>query len=347
MTLTAQQNLARTLQVIMAPNQSTKTELINKYFSREDIPVMVDGTPMQKHELLRSETLDGAAILREDIVKAINEGSQPAIAALSDLYILVNTASNKTKFPKGNQNSFGSYAAIAPEGTSVNVDNNRILYSQVDIIKAMSTVEITREMIQDSEYDMMAREVSAAGARIGNTMQSIALYELITNAAEASGETVTSAKTLKEAINKEIAHIQENGYVPDRIVLSPMAGAWLRDELTPGYYAGNDAMTLSRVPSLYGVRCEVLAIAPATNSAGVYTPGAGKFGSTNNVGAVVYARDKAVGVAIRDPIGTQSPFQDVYRDLTALTATARFGAGAIHELDAVNFDKNAAIYISC
>lgn len=345
MTLTAQQNLARTLQVIMAPNQSTKTELINKYFSREDIPVMVDGTPMQKHELLRSETLDGAAILREDIVKAINEGSQPAIATLSDLYYVINTQSNKVKIPKGNKNSFGSYAAIAAEGNGVTVDNNRILYSEVDIIKAMSTVEVTREMIQDAEFDIIAREVAASGARIGNTMQSIALYELVTNAAESSAETVTSAKTLKEAINMEIAKIQKNGYIPDRIVLSPKAGAWLRDELSPGYYSGNDPMTLSRVPTLYGVRCEVVPIAPATKS-GTYTPGAGTFGSTNGIGAVVYARDKAVGVAIRDAIGTEQPFKDVYKDLTAITTTARFGAGAIHKLDTDNGDVNAAVYIS-
>lgn len=324
---------------------SKKEQLVNKYFGNRDMPVTVDGKQMQMHALIRSETLDGAALLVPEIINAINEGSQPAMASLADMYYTINTTSNQVKIPRGNKNSFGSYAAIGTEGNAVAVDNNRVLYSTIDIIKPMTTVEITREMVQDAEVDIMAREMTAAGARIGNTMQSIALYELINSAAEASSETVNSAKTLKEAINVEIANVQKNGYVPDRIVLSPKAGAWLRDELSPGYYAGNDAMTLSRVPQLYGIRVEVANVAPATKS-GSYSPGAGSFGGTNGIGAVVYARDKAVAVAIRDPVGTDAPFKDVYKDLTAVTATARFGAGAIHKLDTDNGDVNAAVYIS-
>lgn len=343
---TAQQELAMTLKTLMAPNKTTRDDLIEKFFAHRDLPVSVDGKVMQKHELIRSETLDGAALLVPDLVKAINEGSQPAIATMSTLYWVFNTASNQVKVPKGNKNSFGSYAAIVGEGNSTPVDNNRVLNATIDIIKSMSTVEITREMIQDAEFDLISREVSAAGSRIGNTMQSIALYELLNNAAEASAETVTSAKTLKEAINTEIANVQKNGYVVDLIQLSPKAGAWLRDELTPGNYDGNDPMNLSRVPKLYGIKCEVNPIAPATKSGTTYTPGNGTFGGNNGIGAVVYAREKAVGVAIRDPVGTDTPFKDVYKDLTAITATARFGASAIHKLDNVNYDLNAAVYIS-
>lgn len=344
-TYTAKDEFAMTLKTLMAHGQK-REELINKFFAHRDIPVSVDGKVMQKHELIRSETLDGAALLVPDIVRAINEGAQPAIANLSELYYVFNTVSNAVKVPKGNQYSFGSYAAIAGEGSSVTVDNNRLLYTTIDIIKAMSTVEITREMMQDAEVDLIAREISAAGARIGNTMQSIALYNLQSVAAEASSETVTSATTLKEAINAEIANIQANGYVPDRVMLTPKAGAWLRDELTPGYYAGNDPMHLGAVPELYGVKCYVNPIAPATYSSSTYTPGAGTFGGTNGIGAIVYARDKACAVAIRDPVGTDTPFKDVYKDLTALTATCRFGAGAIHKLDTTNHDLNAAVYIS-
>lgn len=342
----AQTELGMTLKTLMA-HGSQKEQLIKKFYDTRDLPVSVDGKICQKHELMRSETLDGAAILLPDLVRAINEGAQPAVANLSELYEVINTSSNQVKVPKGNQNSFGSYAPVTPEAASGTVDNNRLLYSMIDIIKPRSIVEITREMIEDSEVDMIAREVSAAGARVGNTMQSIALYELLNNAAEASTETVTSAKTLKEAINMEIANIQKNGYVPDRIMLNPKAGAWLRDELTPGYYAGNDPMHTGAVPELYGIKCFVNPIAPATKSGSDYTPGAGTFGGNSlGIGAVIYAKPKAVTVAIRDPVGTDAPFKDIYRDLTALSASCRFGAAAIHTLDTTNHDLNAAVYIS-
>lgn len=343
---TALQEFVATYKTLMA-HGSERDQLLAKHFAnRPEATVLVDGQMMTKHDLIRSETLDGASLLRPDLVRLINEGAQPGVDTLSELYYVFNTVSNQVKVPKGNKNSFGSYAAIGSEGNGVTVDNNRILHATIDIIKPMTTVEITREMMQDSEIELMGREIAAAGARLANTMQSIALYELQNNAAEDSSETVTSAKTLKEAINMEIANIQKSGYVPDRIQLTPKAMAWLRDEILNGFYNGNEQMTMGKVPTLYGIPCHVTAINPATYSSPNYTPGAGTFGGTNGIGAIVYAKDKSVGVAIRDGIGTDTPFKDVYKDLTALTATCRFGAGAIHKLDTTNADVNAAVYIS-
>lgn len=325
---------------------SEKERLITKHFTNRDCPVSVDGKVMQKHELIRSETLDGASLLRPDIVRLINEGAQPSLNTLSDLYYVFNTVSNQVKIPKGNKNSFGSYAAIGAEGNGVAVDNNRILYSTIDIIKPMTTVEITREMMQDSEIELMGREIAAAGARIANTMHSVALYNLQNVAAEASSETASSSTNLKKAINAEIANIQKNGYVADRILVTPKAQAWLRDEMLTGMYAGNEPMTMGQVPTLYGIPVYTTSIAPATLSGTDYTPGAGTFGGDNGIGVIIYSKDKAVGVAIRDNVGTDTPFKDVYKDLTALTATARFGAAAIHTNDVVNHDVEAARYIS-
>ena len=339
----AEQELAMTLKVLKAPNKTAREDLIDKFFAHRDIPVAVDGKLTQKHELIRSETLDGNAILIPDLVRAINEGCQPALKNFSELYYTFNTQNNSVKIPKGNASSYGSYAEIVGEGQTASVDNNRILDSVINIIKTRTVVEITREMVQDAEFDLIAREVSAAGARLGNTMHSIALYELITNAATTSEETITDKTTLKSAINVELAHIQEAGYVPDTIQLTPMAGAWLRDELTPGHYQGNDARYLAEVSGMFGVKCIVNPIAPATKSSS-YAPGAGTFGGEKGIGVVIYAKDKAAAVAIRDPVGVDDPQKDIYKDLTALAASARFGAGAIHT--AQSGDKPAAVYIS-
>ena len=340
---TAEQEFAMTLKTLMAPNSATREEYIDKFFANRDIPVSCDGKVMQKHELIRSEALDGASLLRPDLLRTINEGCQPALKNLNELYFTFNTGNNQVKIPKGTTASYGSYAEIINEGQAATVDNSRISHAIIDIIKTMSTVEITREMRQDAEFDLIAREISAAGARLGNTMHSVALYELINNAAVESDETVTDATSLKNAINTELANIQANGYVPDLIQLTPMAGAWLRKELTPGYHPGNDPMHLAEVSRIFGVKCMVNPIAPATKASG-YSPGAGVFGGENGIGVVVYAKDKAVGVAIRDQIGTETPFQDIYKDLTAITASARFGAGAIH--NNTSDDKAAAVYIS-
>lgn len=340
---TAVQELALTLKTLKAPNKRAREELIEKHFAHKNIPVTYDGKPMQKHELLRSEALDGNAILIPDLVRVINEGCQPALRNLSELYYTFNTANNQVKVPKGNAGSYGSYAGIVGEGQTTPVDDNRILNATIDIIKTRTMVEITREMQQDAEFDLIAREVKAAGARLGNTMHSIALYELATNAAEQSEEVVTDKATLKSAINVEIANIQAAGYVPDLIQLTPMAGAWLRDELSPGHYAGNDARHLAEVSSMFGVKCVVNPIAPATKASG-YTPGAGTFGGDEGIGVVVYAKDKAVAVPIRDPVGVDDPEKDIYKDLTALAVSARFGAGAVHTNS--DGDKAAAVYIS-
>ncbi|HJJ47613.1 MAG TPA: phage major capsid protein [Methanocorpusculum sp.] len=345
-TYNATEELAKTLKVLCAPNKSQRNALIDKYFTGRNLPVMTDEGVKQKHDLLRSETLDGAALLLPDLVRTINKGAQPALASLGDMYTVLNTTSNQVKIPRGNKNSFGSYAPIVAEGASTAVNNDRILYSMIDIIKTRTIAEITREMMRDSEIDIVAYEVEAAGARAANTIQSVALYEMQNNAAATSSETVTSAKTLKEAINAEIANIQKKGYVPDRIMLTPKAGAWLRDELTPGYYDGNDPMKLGAVPTLYGIKCVVNPIAPATYSSPDYTPGNGTFGGTNGIGAIVYAKDKAVAVAMREQIGLDGDFRDVYKDLEAMAVSARFGAGPIHKYDSTNADEAAAVYIS-
>lgn len=343
----ARDNLRHTLEVMLAPNDYAKNTLIAKYFDGRDMPYSLDGKIIQKHELLRSETLDGAAILQQDIVNAINEGAQPATDTLEMLYWVFNTKSNSVNVPKGSKNRLGSYAPIVPEATATTVNNDRLLSATINIIKSMETVEITSEMVMDSEIDLISREVMAAGARIGNTRQSVALYQLMSVAAEASTESVTTAATFKAAINTEIANIQDNGGIPDRILVTPQAGAALREAFGTGYYQGNDPMMLGSVTAAFGVPVFATAIAPATLSGTTYTPGAGTFGGvTKGWGAIVYAREKAVGVAIRQDVTFDAPFRDVYKDLTALTAVSRFGASAIHKLDTDNGDLSAAAYIS-
>jgi len=345
MNYNAREELGMSLKTLMASG-SQRNELIEKYYSR-DLPVTYDGQQMQKKELMRSETLDGAAVIREDIVKAINEGARPSMNNIADLYYVVNTGSNSVKIPRGTKGSFGSYATIGEEGVGVTVDNNRLLKTNINIIKPMSTVEITREMIQDAEVDIISREIAAAGARIGNTMESVCLKALI-DAAEASTETISSAATFKKAVNKEIANVTDNGYVVDRILLTPQAQCLLREDILNSYYEGNEQQTKSMIPMLYGIPIYTTSIKPATinTTTGAITPGAGTFGGTNGVGAVVYAKDKAVAVAIRDAVGTDTPFKDVYKDLTAITATCRFGASKLHFKDTVNDDVEAARYIS-
>lgn len=347
MTITARENLARTLAVVFAPNTSTKHELVDKYFGRENIPVLVDGAPMQKHELLRSNDLDGAAILREDLIAAVNEGAQPMSETLTLLYNTIRTNSNKVKIPKGVKGALGSYATIVPEGTAIPVDNHRLKAAEIDIVKVADVVEITREMQRDAEFDIMAREANASGVRVGNSMLSIALGKLL-DGARVSTETAGSAAALKTAINNEIANIQNGGYIPDAIQLTPKAHALLRDAILSGYYAGNEPMAFGKIPTLYGIPVYTTTIAPAAGvgeTDPVYTPGAGTFGGANGVGVLVYAKDKASCVAIREDIGYEQPFKDIYKDITALQVSARLGATGVHVLDTDAGEPAAAAYI--
>lgn len=350
-TMTARENLVHTLEILNAPNTTRKHHLIAKYIEPYDIPVVVDGQIMQKHALLRSETLDGAAILRQDVIAAVNEGAKPASESLSTLYDTIRTRSNSVKIPKGTKGTLSSYASIYSEGEPIGVDNHRMKSAEISIIKVADIIEITREMLADAEFDIMAREASAAGTRVGNSMLSIALDKLLTGA-KVSTETVSSAATLKTAINNEIAAIEANGYIPTTIQVTPKANAMLRDAILTGYYAGNEAMTLGKVPTLYGLPVYTSTIKPAATVEGaeeadpdVYTPGAGTFGGTNNVGVVIYAKDKATTVAIREDIGFDQPFKDIYKDLTATKVSARMGAAAVHIDDTTNDDVAAAVYI--
>lgn len=349
-TMTARENLVHTLEILNAPNTTRKHHLIAKYIEPYDIPVIVDGQVTQKHALLRSETLDGAAILRQDVIAAVNEGAKPASEALSTLYDTIRTKSNSVKIPKGTKGTLSSYASIYAEGATIGVDNHRMKSAEISIIKVADIVEITREMLADSEFDIMAREASAAGTRVGNSMLSIALEKLLTGARD-SDETVSSAATLKSAINNEIAAIEDDGYIPTTIQLTPKANAMLRDAMLTGYYAGNEPMTMGKVPTLYGIPVYTTTIKPAAEvgetGSEVYTPGAGTFGgTTNHVGVVIYAKDKATTVAIREDIGFDQPFKDIYKDLTATKVSARLGAVAVHVDDTTNDDVAAAVYIS-
>lgn len=350
--ISARENLVHTLEILHAPNDTRKHHLIAKYVEPYDMPVVVDNKILQKHALLRSETLDGTAILRQDVIAAVNEGAKPASETLSTLYDTIRTRSNSVKIPKGTKGTYSSYAKIYAEGETIGVDNSRLKAATIEIIKVADIVEITREMQNDAEFDLMAREASAAGSRVGNSMLSITLEKLLAGA-KVSAETVSSAATLKSAINNEIAAIEDAGYIPTTIQVTPKANAMLRDAMLTGYYAGNEPMTMGKVPTLYGIPIYTSTIRPAAtvggatqSDPGIYTPGAGTFGGTNRVGVVIYAKDKATTVAIREDIGFDQPFKDIYKDLTATKVSARLGATTVHRDDSANDDVAAAVYIS-
>jgi HK97 family phage major capsid protein len=246
------------------------------------------------------------------------EGAEPARCMRQALPVF-SVKSNSFVMTMGES---GTYAAEVAEGAEIPIDVQDYTARTFTIKKYGVRPLISRELVDDGMFDVVALEVQKAGFRLENTLNQQVLTMLLDSAGNENDCDVSGTPTEADAGIKAIAAtvglIKADGFVPDTIVMSPAFEALVMKEFVPTGYVGADAAMSGRVPSLLGLKAYSCG---ATDASSTYTWG---YGTDGYIGAAVFDSKNATPIAMRRDVSLEK-YSDPIRDLVGCSMTMRFG----------------------
>lgn len=283
-------------------------------------------------QLLGTESIEGTTLVQEEVFKTVLAGAEPFVC-LRDVLPNIKVKSNSLRYVVGDGSN--NYASVVAEGAEIPVYTQNYSSRTFTISKIGTRPLITRELVEDSLFDVIEVELKKAGARIENKLNRDALNMLITNANksyQASADALTVAQ-----LAKAVSQLRDAGYVPDTLLLEPILEGYLfaDSNLIYANYAGSDeTLRTGKVSTLLGMQVYTLGVTQAaTNNSWQWS------GTTGDVGAIVMDSKNAGAIAIRDDIQVER-YDDPIRDLAGVSVTMRYGVQVLQP-DAICVVKRA------
>lgn len=277
-----------------------------------------DGKIVNARELLQSEGLATTNLIPTEVYATLIEGSEPA-KCMRNVLPIYRMPGPVMTIPYGET---GTYASIVAEGAEVPIQTETISVGTLTAVKYGSRPMITREMVADAKWDVIASEIRKAGTKIENGLNREALSVVL----EASGTATDSGgsgATPLLMLGKCVGGLIGLGYQPTDIVFQPVAyGATMGAFTAPASDFADSVVRSGSLNGLYGCRTHVCGIA---DSSSTYTWG---WGTDDYIGAVVLDRNAAGAIGIREDIGVEQ-YSDPVRDLVGMKVTARWDAIAL------------------
>lgn len=281
-----------------------------------ELGTVYDGKIEPVRELLLSTAIESTTLLQTEMHATVLEGAEPWKCMRQACTVLPMKANTLT-IPVG---EVGSYAPEVAEGAEIPISDQD--YSSVTLTAKKYGVRpmITDEMVADALYPVMEMEIRKAGAKLENTLNQIALTELIDNTSanehDASGSNL-GIKAIATAIKK----VKADGFIPDRIVLHPDAEALIMADYIPTGYVGAEAAQSGKLPNLLGLSPFITNVADASSQTWEYN-------SDGDIGMVVFDSGNSTVIGERQPI-TIKRFDDVIRQLQGGTVSARWAVDTL------------------
>jgi hypothetical protein len=281
-----------------------------------ELGTVYDGKIEPVRELLLSTAIESTTLLQTEMHATVLEGAEPWKCMRQACTVLPMKANTLT-IPVG---EVGSYAPEVAEGAEIPISDQD--YTSVTLTAKKYGVRpmITDEMVADALYPVIEMEIRKAGAKLENTLNQIALTNLIDNTSanehDASGSNL-GIKAIATAIKK----VKADGFIPDRIVLHPDAEALIMAEYIPTGYVGAEAAQSGKLPNLLGLSPFITNVADASSETWEYN-------SDGDIGMVVFDSGNSTVIGERQPI-TIKRFDDVIRQLQGGTVSARWAVGTL------------------
>jgi hypothetical protein len=275
-----------------------------------------DGKIEPVRELLLSTAIESTTLLQTEMHATVLEGAEPWKCMRQACTVLPMKANTLT-IPVG---EVGSYAPEVAEGAEIPISDQD--YTAVTLTAKKYGVRpmITDEMVADALYPVMEMEIRKAGAKLENTLNQIALTNLIDNTSANEHDASGSNLGIK-AIATAIKLVKADGFIPDRIVLHPDAEALIMAEYIPTGYVGAEAAQSGKLPNLLGLSPFITNVADASSQTWEYN-------SDGDIGMVVFDSGNSTVIGERQPI-TVKRFDDVIRQLQGGTVSARWAVGTL------------------
>ena len=281
-----------------------------------ELGTVYDGKIEPVRELLLSTAIESTTLLQTEMHATVLEGAEPWKCMRQACTVLPMKANTLT-IPVG---EVGSYAPEVAEGAEIPISDQD--YTSVTLTAKKYGVRpmITDEMVADALYPVIEMEIRKAGAKLENTLNQIALTNLIDNTSanehDASGSNL-GIKAIATAIKK----VKADGFIPDRIVLHPDAEALIMAEYIPTGYVGAEAAQSGKLPNLLGLSPFITNVADASSETWEYN-------SDGDIGMVVFDSGNSTVIGERQPI-TIKRYEDIVRQLQGGTVSARWAVGTL------------------
>lgn len=281
-----------------------------------------DGKYVPVRELLLSEAISTSGLIPTEVYGTIIEGSEPAKCFRNFLPIYqMNSA--VLKVPYGET---GTYAPIVSEGAEIPIQDQTYGVATFTAKKYAIRPMITKEMMADASFDVVAAEVRKAGWRIENALNYIVMEAFISasagNASTYDTDCGSSGATPLAFMGKAMGTMIGRGFTPTDVVTSPVYyGAVMQTGAALANQVGVDMTRGGQLGRLFGMQSHLLGTASSTVQA-YLTWG---FAADGNKGALLLDRNAAGAIGMREDISVEQ-YSDPVRDLVGMTVKARFDA---------------------
>jgi len=281
-----------------------------------ELGTVYDGKIEPVRELLLSTAIESTTLLQTEMHATVLEGAEPWKCMRQACTVLPMKANTLT-IPVG---EVGSYAPEVAEGAEIPISDQD--YTAVTLTAKKYGVRpmITDEMVADALYPVMEMEIRKAGAKLENTLNQIALTNLIDNTSANEHDASGSNLGIK-AIATAIKLVKADGFIPDRIVLHPDAEALIMADYIPTGYVGAEAAQSGKLPNLLGLSPFITNVADASSQTWEYN-------SDGDIGMVVFDSGNSTVIGERQPI-TIKRYEDIVRQLQGGTVSARWAVGTL------------------
>jgi len=275
-----------------------------------------DGKVEPVRELLLSTAIESTTLIQTEMHATVLEGAEPWKCMRQACTVLPMKANTLT-IPVG---EVGSYAPEVAEGAEIPISDQD--YTSVTLTAKKYGVRpmITDEMVADALYPVIEMEIRKAGAKLENTLNQIALTNLIDNTSANEHDTGGNNQGIK-AIASAIKKVKADGFIPDRIVLHPDAEALIMADYIPTGYVGAEAAQSGKLPNLLGLSPFITNVADASSQTWEYN-------SDGDIGMVVFDSGNSTVIGERQPI-TIKRYEDIVRQLQGGTVSARWAVGTL------------------
>jgi hypothetical protein len=305
----------------MGPSEFKRA--VNTRVPRELAYMNEDGKVENARELLQSEGLATTNLIPTEVYATVVEGSEPA-RCMRNAIPIYRMPSHVMTLPYGET---GTYAGIVAEGAEIPIETETISVLTLTADKYAVRPMITREMVADAKFDVIATEVRKTGYKIENALNRLCIDAFITAGGGDAGTYQTdcggSGATPIAFLGNAVGTVIGRGFTPTDVIIHPTCyGAILGafSSLSTGH--AEQATRNGTFGNLYGLNTHILGVA---DNAATYTWG---WGSNGYFGALVIDRNAFGAIGMREDINVEQ-YSDPVRDLVGMKVAARFDAGQL------------------
>lgn len=272
-------------------------------------------------ELLQTEGLAATNLIPTEVYATVIEGSEPA-KCMRDAMTIYRMPSHVMTVPYGET---GTYADIVAEGAEVPIATETLSVGTLTADKYAVRPMISREMVADAKFDIIATEIRKAGYKIENALNRLALNVMIDATGGNAGTYQTdcggSGATPLAFTATAVGTLVGRGFTPTDLIMCPgFYGSVMSAFTSLSTNTGDRVVQGGVAPgSLFGMKTHILGIA---DSAATYVWG---FSADGYLGALLIDRNAAGCIGMREDINVEQ-YSDPVRDLVGMKVAARFDA---------------------